>query len=158
MTPSSSEGEADSVPQHSAELEALRRSAETLISGGDSGKAVDVLLDVISSLQSDNQRLVDRLVQSHRALYGRRSEKLTAEELGQLVLALGGSEAEAANAEPAVPSPARSVEVDDSSEVDKAKSPRRRRKRSKHKGRTQLDPGLPRVVSEVAVPADERAC
>jgi transposase len=157
VTPSSKDPGDEFSRRDREELEALRRSAESLISGGNTQEAVDVLLGVISSLKSDNHRLVHRLAQSHRALYGRRSEKLTAEELGQLILALGGTEEEAANSEPNVPAPTRAAELGKSGDATRSSSTRRRRK-TKHKGRTRLDPELPRVVTEVAVPADERAC
>jgi len=145
--------------RHNDEITALRRSAETLLSSGDGEKALDVLLGVISSLQSDNQRLIHRLALSHRAQYGRRSEKLSAEEIGQLVLALGGTKEQAAQEDPNIPTAERSTEMGEVGDDAKARcSGRRRKKRPNHKGRTRLNPELPRIVSEVFVPENKRNC
>lgn len=91
-------------------------------------------------------------------LYGRRSEKLSAEEMGQLVLSLGGSEQDAQNADPNVPAPApleeSLVEDETANDVEHAG----KRKRRKHSGRTALSPLIERVITEVLVPEAERRC
>ena len=89
-------------------------------------------------------------------LYGRRSEKLSAEELGQLLLSFGGSDDDARSAEPAVPAPLAPQEsVDVGADAAQGATPK---KKSKHRGRTQLSPEIERIVTPVPVPADERAC
>lgn len=87
-----------------------------------------------------------------RLLFGRRSERLSAEELGQLVLAYGGSDADATAREPMIPIP----ELADAEpeEVEPGKPKKRRR----HRGRTKLSPDLERRVTKTLVPEGERCC
>jgi len=100
------------------------------------------------------ERLKLRIKRLAYLLYGRRSEKLSAHELGQLLLAFGGSEQEARSTEPAVPAPTAPQEsVDAPTEAVRAG-----KRKSKQRGRTQLSPEIERIVTPVAVPADERAC
>lgn len=143
------------------QLDELRTATQTLVAKGDSDTAFGVLFDVIQKLQRDNERLTFRLMAQARARYGRSSEKLNAEELGQLVLALGGTQQEAAKPDPELPKPDAPVENDaqndkDKPDPDKGKKPKK--KRPNHPGRTKLDPALPRDITFIPVPADERSC
>jgi len=88
-----------------------------------------------------------------RLVHGRRSEKLSLEELGQLVLALGGTEEEAAAMEPKLPLPTVS---DEGSEEEAPSKPNKGR--PNHRGRSKLSKELERVIDEVKVPEAERAC
>jgi transposase len=91
-----------------------------------------------------------------RILYGRSSEKLSREDLRQLVLLYGATEAEADAAEPAEPAlVAREPEDTEPEEKDGEST---KKKKRRHPGRTKLSPDLERRVTEVAVPQDERAC
>ena len=125
----------------------------SMLDKGNTQQAVDILLKVIGSLQQDNERLTYHLATTRRALFGRRTEKLNAEELGQLVLALGGTEEQAAEIEPVLPTPKQEPEQGTEDEKKKPK-----RKRPNHSGRTQLSSELPRNVTLVPVPEDERNC
>jgi hypothetical protein len=88
----------------------------------------------------------------NRLVWGRRSEKLSREELGQLVLAFGGSPEEAAAEAPNVPVPA-PLEAETDEEPAADPPPKKRN----HPGRTKLAASLERIVSEpVCVPAGER--
>jgi len=136
-----------------ADRESLRQVAMAMLSGGKGEDAVDVLLQAVQALQHDNLRLVQRLATATRARFGRSSEKLDAEQLKQLVLALGATEAQAAMAEPLVPTPPPPTPAA-KDEVDAAP----KKKRSKHPGRTALSPDLPRHIHLVTVPAEERKC
>jgi transposase len=106
------------------------------------------------SAQALAERLKLRIKRLAYLLYGRRSEKLSAQELGQLLLSFGGSEQDAYSAEPAVPAPA-APEESVGTPVDQARGGTRKRT---HRGRTRLSPEIERVVTKVAVPQDERAC
>jgi transposase len=130
----------------------LRRAMEQMQDAGDGKSAVDMIFQVIESLQNDNIRLTVIVKAAHRARFGRRSEKLTREELKQLVLALGGSEAQASAENPEVPVPA---EMDEQSDANDAPP---KRKKTTHRGRKPLDPRLPRHVTHVCVPENERNC
>jgi transposase len=110
-----------------------------------------------SALRTHRDSLQHQVKYLTRLLYGRRSEKLSAEELGQLVLAFGGTEEEAKKPHPAVPHPEASAEE----ALPEGETPGRERakhKRRKHPGRTRLSPELERRVTEVPVPPSERAC
>ncbi len=82
------------------QLEQLRVATNAKARAGDPSGAIEILLGIIADQHRDNERLTRQLKASFRARFGRRSEKLTAEELGQLVLALGGNEHDAARANP----------------------------------------------------------
>jgi transposase len=155
---------AERVPQQeraAADVKDLREMVSALIAKGNGEKAIDTLFDVIESLQQDNQRLTYRLAAAIRARFGRKSERLKAEELGQLVLALGGTEGQAAASDPLVPtpvSPVGAIESEQPSDGDASKSKSKKR-RPNHKGRSALSPSLPRNEAVVVpVPADERVC
>lgn len=88
-------------------------------------------------------------------LYGRRSEKLNAEELGQLLLSFGGRDEDAQRPEPNVPVPATPEEIHGADDdADNAKP----RKKRKHPGRTRLSPLIERIINDVPVPDVERVC
>jgi len=129
-------------------------------------KQLDAVLALVAELNAERDVLAtERDVQGlalkrHQAeitrlrglLYGRRSEKLTREELGQLVLCYGATEAEAAESDPTLPVPPLG-----DAEPEEA-LPRTKRPRRNHRGRSRLSPDLERKVTLVPVPEDERAC
>jgi transposase len=100
---------------------------------------------------AENELLKLRVKQLAARLYGRKSERLTREQLQQLVLELGGSEAQAQASEPDLPVPERA----DAEPDDEAKAPKKRtRKRS-----MAVDARVERVIdATVEVPEHERAC
>ena len=100
---------------------------------------------------AENELLKLRIKQLAARLYGRKSERLTHEQLQQLVLELGGTEAQAQASEPEVPVPGRAdAEPDDDARPKK----KRTRKRS-----MAVDAHVERVVdATVEVPEHERAC
>lgn len=106
-----------------------------------------------AALEAENEKLTRQVAYLNRLMWGRRSEKLSREELGQLVLAFGGSPLQAGAEAPDVPVPAPlEAETD---EDDAVAEPTKRR----HPGRTKLSPLLERIVSEPScVPEGERAC
>jgi transposase len=108
----------------------------------------------INGLQAERDKLTKVVAYLNRLVWGRRSEKLSREELGQLVLAFGGSSDEAMAENPNVPVPAPlEAETDENDTAEPAT------KKRKHPGRTKLSASLERVVGEpVCVPANERAC
>jgi transposase len=107
----------------------------------------------IEALQGERDKLAKLVAYLNRLVWGRRSEKLSREELGQLVLAFGGSAEEAAAEEPQVPVPA-PLEPETDEEPDEPA-----KKKRAHPGRTKLSPSLERIVHEVvSVPDSERAC
>ncbi len=139
------------------QMRQLRDATAAMLHRGNGQQALDVLLDVVGNLHANNERLTVRLNSANRARFGRSTEKLTAEELGQLILALGGNEEQAAQENPDLPVPEEIAEQGEQTD-DEPKTSRRKRKRRKHRGRTRLDPELPRNVTTIKVPEDERNC
>lgn len=140
----------------------LRERVAELIASGDSEGAlalVDQLAGERDQLAGERDELAAKvdtkdseIAWLRRMVFGRRSEKLSAEELGQLLLAYGASEEEAAAANPTLPVP--NVEDADPEETER----RPKKRRPNHRGRTKLSDKLERIITEVTVPADERAC
>jgi len=112
------------------------------------------LSEEVETLALSRDQLKQRVDHLTRLLFGRRSEKLTREELGQLALAFGATDVQAAGAEPEVPAPTVPSEADDSGSDDEGK----KRKKREHPGRTRLSPELERKVTPVSVPEGERTC
>ena len=87
-------------------------------------------------------------------LYGRSTEKLTAEELGQLLLAYGATPEAAMAEDPVVPVP----EQVDAQPEDEPLPPPKPNKKRKHPKRKKLPPTIERQEKEVRVPESERCC
>jgi transposase len=100
---------------------------------------IDDLRDVLCY---EGRRLRDQISHFQRIIFGRRSEKISLEELGQLVLIsqeiVDANQAESAPAEP--------VEPEKSKHGDSQKPKKRR---PNHKGRTKIEPHVKRVVAKV---------
>lgn len=108
-------------------------------------------------LEARALRLSLQLKRMAYLLYGRRSEKLSTQELQQPMLAFGGSEEAAQSADPAVPVPVAPEESDDESEPE-PDTGKQGKKRPNHRGRTKLSPDIERVITEVPVEPGERCC
>ena len=102
------------------------------------------------------ERLKDQIKRLAYLLYGRRSEKLSADETMQLVLSFGGTCEQAEATDPSVPAPPPVEEALDSTQETEAPSPRR--KKRKHPGRSKLSPTLERIIAEVPVSEADRVC
>jgi transposase len=110
----------------------------------------------VETLAQSRAQLQQRVDYLTRMLFGRRSEKLTREELGQLALAFGASEEEANEADPKVPTPDGPTHSNDGESAVSDGMKKRRKRR--HPGRTRLSPELERRVTPVPVPEGERTC
>lgn len=101
-------------------------------------------------IAAENEVLKLQLKALAARLYGRKSEQLTTEELKQLVLELGGTEAEASAQDPRIPRPERH-----DAEPDDSPAPKKRKRTRK----LQLAEHVERVIdATVEVPVAERAC
>jgi len=141
----------------------MRERIRSLLASGDT----QLVVDLFTTLERHAEAAIEQADQlgervrkleyltKHQArlLYGRRSEKLTPEELAQLSLAFGGDGSD-------VTTPLSADERDEEApakEAEPIKPPKKRR--PNHKGRTPLPPDLERiVVSESHVCDDQRAC
>jgi transposase len=123
-----------------SEIEALRQQLAQMIAKHD---AVVVERDL---LKLQVKQLAARL-------WGRKSERLSSEELKQLVLNLGGTEAEANAMQPQIPLPER-ADAEPSDEPNAKQKQRRKRDR-----KMSVGPNVERIIdATVEVPEAERAC
>lgn len=146
----------------SAETNEIRDRLAELIASGNAAAA----LELVDQLAGERDQLAgerDELATSvdkkdaeiawlRRMVFGRRSEKLSVEELGQLVMAYGASEEAAKQADPTLPVPP----LEDVEPEEAERKPKKRR--PNHRGRTKLSGELERITTDVPVPDDERAC
>jgi transposase len=143
------------MQRHQAELIAAKRELHTALH--EHRRAMEsenaALKAEVSALQAEREKMAKLLAYLNRLVWGRRSEKLSREELGQLVLAFGGTPEQSAAETPSVPVPV-PLEAE-TEEPDATPAPKKRN----HPGRTKLSASLERIDSEpVCVPDGERAC
>lgn len=135
-------------------------------------KDVDGLVKLIEGMATKAMSLIERCDKAEedsrvkeiyiktlrRLLFGRRSEKLTNEELQQLSLAFDVDTA-SIDKDPVLPIPDEpsSSNQDQPHPTDQGK-PKPKFKRPNHKGRSKLSEELERIVNEVLVPQSERQC
>ncbi len=140
----------------------IRERLAELLAKGDAD-AVQAMFDELATQRDELATQRDELAETvtrrdetieylRRLAFGRRSERLTAEELGQLVLAYGGTAEGATTSDPQIPIPERS---DAEPEEEPRGKPKKRRRGG---GRTKLSPDLERHVEQTLVPEAERCC
>lgn len=133
---------------------------------------VDGLLKLIGGMAAKMTSLIERCDKSEedvrvkdiyiktlrRLLFGRRSEKLTDEELKQLSLAFD-ADVSAENKAPILPVPQEpNLSSEEELDAKDEGTTKKKFKRPNHKGRGKLSEELERIVKEVLVPAAERKC
>ena len=141
----------------------LRERVAAALGGIEGADAVLSLLDELTderdALAADNEWKSLRIQQLTLLVYGRKTEKLTKEELAQLALAFGASEDEAAQDQPAVPHPSPPPEEeDDRDEAESSDEAKPKKKRRTRKARTVISPEVERHIQDVAMSEDERMC
>lgn len=140
-------------PIFESQIKALASAMEKMIGAGQVDDAIDLAMEVITDYKKENDRLGILLKAAIRAKYGRKSEKLSPEQLGQLSLAFGEEENASKSDDPPVP-----VE---SNLQDKLKVPPKKtgkNRRLNHKGRRPLDDKLTKVIIPVPVAPEEKKC
>lgn len=164
---------ADVEMERQSRMEALKAVLLAQLAAGRGAEAIDQVLGSMMALERENERLAWRVLRADRFRFGRSSEKLSSEELGQLFLALGGergvlkdtgAEAQSVPApdapeqtEPsdaAAPSSAETGASDDA-EVEAPEPERKKRRRVQ---RMSVDPTVERNVNAVSLSDEERAC
>src|SRR5690242_20330516 len=121
----------------------LREAMTEMLRDGNAVGAVETLLEIISQQHHDIAHLGKHVRVLTRLLFGRRSEKLSPEELGQLALAFGATPEQASQPEPLVPQPDEPEEKGADTPEPKPegdKKPRKGSKEGRHPGRSRLDP------------------
>lgn len=165
-------------PMQPSAVDVLSTRASELGLSPEQNAFVSSLLSTIETLSSANTHLSNERAALAAALeiselrvkkltllsHGKRTEKLTREELAQLALALGATEEQANAQQPQVPhEPVPDEAVDDEKAEPEPSAGRNKQKKKKprpnHPGRTKLSPDLERVrLPPVTVPAEERLC
>jgi transposase len=150
-------------------LEELKASLMGMLARGDGAKAVDQMLSVVAELERSNDRLAWRVLRAERFRFGRSTERLSREELGQLFLALGGDQAtESASPTLDVPAPSPPEQVDAPEAVEPEapdeptkteQGPQANKKKRKRVRSMKVDPSkVERKEQRATIPEDERCC
>jgi transposase len=165
--------DADVEMARQGRMEALKALLLAQVAAGRGAEAIDQVLGSMMALERENERLAWRVLRANRFRFGRSSEKLSGEELGQLFLALGGessslkdvgAEAQSvpAPAEPeqtepvdAIDPPIGDSEASDDAEVEAPEPQGKKRRRVQQ---MRVDPTVERNVQAVALPEEERSC
>ncbi len=150
-------------------LEELKAKLMGMAARGEFGRAVDEMLSVVVDLERSNDRLAWRILRAERFRFGRSTERLSREELGQLFLALGGDQAtEAASSILDVPAPEQPeqvdapapVEPDAENEPSKTEQGPQAKKRARKRVRSmKVDLAkVERKEERATIPEEERCC
>src|SRR5512146_2304499 len=138
--------QAQHSPKAKVDIAAVREKLAALVASGQTDALLEVVISLILQLQQDNERLGERVHSLLRRIYGRKTEKVSAEQLSLLFEALDGTAPQGAEdiakqANAAVPQP-----------------PEKPRRLREHHGRSALPANLPRQTVIITVPEAERAC
>ncbi len=145
--------------EREARLEAFMREMQTRLASGDTQGVLGCTFTRLLELERENERLAWRLLRALRHRFGRATEKLSKEELAELVRALGGDEANAALPEPEVPTPEPPCETSNEPGEATPSPPDKPKKKRTRTDRTRVAESVERVVHpEVRVSGDERTC
>lgn len=158
--------DADVEIERQGRMEALKAELLAQIAAGKGAAAIDQLLTGMMQLERDNERLAWRVLRANRFRFGRSSEKLSREQLGQLLLALGGEHAQLNNPHPLTPTPeapevvegqVSAVDSDDDSDesADEQPPPKKKRRRVE---RMTVDDSVERNVTEVLLSEQDKQC
>ena len=158
--------DADLEVARQARLEAVKARLAQMFAEGRGAEALDQVMSAMAGLERTNERLTWLVARANRFRFGRSTEKLSREELNELLLALGGDVSKVApGEEPAVPAPAEPEQVDDVSPIDEPESPqatpnvpekklkKRRRVRS-----MKIGPDVERIVTVVPLSKEDCTC
>lgn len=152
--------DADVEVERQRRMESLKAELRRMAATGNFDSAIDKMMGVVSELERENERISWRLLRAMRYRFGRNTEKLAPDELGQLYLALGGDASAPTPAEghlvPVPPAPTETVDSDGDA-VGPAPAGTGRRKR-KAGSATIVDATVEQIVTKVPVPADESTC
>jgi transposase len=157
--------DADREVERQSRMEALKAEMLRMLAAGQGAAAIERVLTGMMALERDNERLAWNILRANRYRFGRSSEKLSREELGQLFLALGGDAAQVADAtteQLPVPAPEEPEQVDAAAtEVDApdaSESPANPRKKRRRVQRMTVSPDVERVVHTTAIAEAELSC
>jgi transposase len=158
--------DADLEIERQQRLEGLKARLAKMFVEGRGAEALDQVMDAMAGLERANEQLAWRVLRANRYRFGRSTEKLTREELRQLLLAFGGDEsATSPGAEPAVPTPPEPEQVDDPSTAAEPEPttatpdvPEKESKKRKHVRSMKVGPNVERNVTVVPLSKEECTC
>jgi transposase len=158
--------DADLEMERQRRMASLKAALLHQVAAGRGMEAIDQMLESMMALERESERLAWRVLRAHRFRFGRSSENLSSEDLGQVFLALGGeASALGAGAEAqSVPAPsepeqfeAGTTEGGGSSGSNADAQPTGKKKRRRVQ-RMHVDPTVERNVQLVQLPEEERTC
>lgn len=149
-------------------LETLKAELTRLVTEGKGLAAVDQVMGLFLAMDRRAEQLAFRVLLADRFRFGRRTERLSSNELQQLFLAFGG-DAETAKtlAELPVPAPEQPEQVPDGSPdteaapepEPKGSEPEAPKKKKRQRVRSmKVDPKVERIAHTSSVPEGERDC
>lgn len=148
--------------EREARMESLKSELAKMLEQGKTEAVLDAVMSMVVKLERENERFAWRLLRAARFRFGRQTEKLSREELTQLLFAFGGDEAAATREELAVPAPPPPTEVVNGPATDGAgvesNEPKKKSRKRKPGGATRISPDVPRKTTLVPVPESERTC
>lgn len=165
--------DADVEMERQGRMEALKALLLAQVAAGRGAEAIDQVLGSMMALERENEQLAWRVLRANRFRFGRSSEKLSGEELGQLFLALGGessalkdagAEAQSVPApgEPEQTEPADATDTpsDESDDSDGAEveAPEPQGKKRRRVQQMRVEPTVERNVQAAALTDEERTC
>jgi transposase len=156
--------DADLEIERQTRLEAVKARLAKMVAEGRVAEALDQVMDTMAGLERANEQLTWCILRANRFRFGRSTEKLSREQLDQLLVALGG-QATAPGAEPVVPAPPEPEQVDDPSTADESEpakgTPDEAEKKPKTRTRVRsmkVGPDVERNVTLVPLSKDECTC
>ena len=156
--------DADIELERQKRLEAVKAHLAKMFVEGRGAEALDQVMDTVAELERANEQLSWCILRANRFRFGRSTEKLSREQLDELLLALGG-EASVTGAEPPVPAPPEPEQVDDPSVADESEptkaTPDEAEKKPKTRKRVRsmkVGPEVERNVTVVPLSKDECTC
>ena len=158
----------DTERERELRMETLKSELGRLLRDGKSDAVLDGVSSMLIALERENERLAWRLLRAERYRFGRNTEKLSQQELGELFAALGGSDGTAQKStELPVPAAAAPEESLDDGKVDDDKSapippepdPKKKKRRKKKGGSLVIGPDVQRILEPMLqVSESERHC
>lgn len=155
--------DADIEVERQTRLEKLKVHLAKMLAEGRADEALDHVISAMAGLERTNDVLAWYVVRANRFRFGRSTQKLSPEQLRQLLLALGGEEA-APGAEPVVPAPPEPEQVDDASTTEESESPttpdvpEKKPKKRKRVRSMKVGPDVERNVTVVRLSREECTC
>lgn len=131
------------------DADALRAALEDIAQTKDVAALIDLVLKLLLNLSNENKRMALRLQKTLHQLHGRRSEKLSPDQLDLFKELLFNERTSIEQS---------TADNQNGSDLEPPAPKKSKKKSPTPHGRSQFPASLPRVEHIIAVPDDERAC